>query len=263
VCYVGLVHGALVIRTAPIAALLLLAPLRAWAEPVRADIGLGVGAAVDLPDRASNRDTRLGVGAIFRVPIRVHLTPVVALRLDLDLEGCRGVDQLTWDVDADGLVYRVQDDNEHHAYVVNGLFDLGVDLTVPVRGRTRPMFGLSGGVAVTGVFHALRGSSVALLDPAVNDVGDTSNLDPYTSQVAPWAAVDVGLTSALAPRVDLWVTAGYGAAFFAPRGLHKALPALDARREAFAWNPVRAAIGVSFRLGRTQDSHPVPAQVRP
>lgn len=213
-------------------------------------MGLGLGAAVDLPDRASHGDTRLGVGAIFRVPIRVHLTPVVALRLDLDLEGCRGVDQLTWNVDADGLVYRVEDADEHHAYVVNGLVDLGVDLTVPVRGRTRPLFGVSGGVAVVGVFHALRGSSTVLLDASVNDVGDTSNVDPYTVQVAPWGAVDVGLTSALAPRVDLWVTAGYGAAFVAPRGLHKALPALDARREAFAWNPVRAAIGVSFRLGR-------------
>lgn len=251
------------VRLASIAVCLAMAPRVAWAEPVRADLGLGLGLAADMPDRASHGDTRLEAGATFRVPIRVHLSPVVALRLDLGVEGCRGVDQLTWNVNADGLVYRVEDADEHRAYVVSALADLGVDLTVPVRGRTRPVFGLSGGLAVVGVFHALRGSTTALLDPALHDGSDSSTLDPHTLQVAPWAAVDAGLTSAVAPRVDLWVTAGYGAAFVAPRGLRKAPPALDARREAFAWNPLRAAIGVSFRLGRPLDPHPDPAQVRP
>lgn len=250
-------------RSGFFALLLLASPNAAWADPVRADIGLGVGAVADLPDRASAGDTRLGPGAMFRLPIKVHLTPVVALRVDIGVEGCKGVDQLTWTVDADGLRYRVEDADDHHAYIVSGIAQLGLDLTVPVRGRTRPVFGVSGGVAVVAALHALRGSTTVLLDPAVNGAGDTSDLDPYTSQVAPWVSVDAGLTSALAPRVDLWVTAGYGAAFVAPRGLYKALPALEARREAFAWNPVRAAIGVSFRLGRSPDSHPDPAQVRP
>jgi hypothetical protein len=44
------------------------------------------------------------------------------------------------------------------------------------------------------------------------------------------------------------VEIGYGSAFVPARRLRKSPDILDARREAFGWNPFRATVGLLFEL---------------
>lgn len=215
-----------------------------------ADVAMGIGAGVvaDLPDRASAGATRFGVGPSVVVPVAITPVPYLRLRIDLRLEQATGVDQLTWTRTTDGLDERVEDADEHTAFLFGVGLLAGVDGVLPVAGRVQPHLGVSVGALGVGVFHALRGTSLVLLDPDANDLGNPRNIDPYTLQIAPVVMGRLGLVARLGDRVDLWVETGYSSAFVGPRPLVKAPPELDARRQAFAWNPIVGAVGIWVRL---------------
>ncbi len=218
-----------------------------WAGD-RVSLGLGAGVSADLDDRASAGETRFSAGPSLVVPLRVQLVPSLRFRIDVRLESGFGVDQLTWSQPVDDGALRLTDDDSHGAFLGAVALEGGFDVSLPVQGPAVPyvMGGL--GFAVVGNYHALRGGSAVLLDPDQNDLGNPRNVDPYTVQVAALASLGLGVNIRVFERVDLWVETGYAAAFIAPRTLRKTPPELDARREAFAWNPIRAGAGFQVRL---------------
>lgn len=212
-------------------------------------LGAGVGVAADMRDAASEGQTRFGVAPSLSIPLRVQPLSYLRWRLDVRLDVGWGVDQLTWASEIEGTTVRATDDDSHLAIV--GVLEgaTGFDVVVPVQGRARPYLGATLGVAGVGVYHALRGSSAVLLDPDQNELGNDGNIDPHTVQAVLTASALAGVTIEVVPsKVELFVEMGYSGAFAGPRALRKTAAELDARREAFAWNPVRASLGVLARL---------------
>lgn len=218
------------------------------AAKVPVSMGLGAGVAVDLPDRASGEDTRLGVGPAMVIPIRIEALDFLRVRIDLRFEMGMGVDQLTWSEDIDGVSVRITDDDQHRAFVGNLALETGFDVLIPTGGKARPYLAGAVGIGMVGSYHALDGGSAVLLDPDQNELGDPNNIDPYTLQPALLASAGLGLSIAVSERVDLWLETGYSGAFIGPRPLRKTSPDMDARREAFAWNPIRAGLGFNARF---------------
>lgn len=219
----------------------------AWAGP-DVSVGLAAGVAVDMKDAASEGQTRLGAGAEVRVPVRVQLLDALALRADLRLASGSGVDQLTWTAAVDGVPIRFTDEDAHLA-ILGGLgAELGLEAQIPLKGRARPYLFGEVGVLGVGMFHAMRGGTAILLDPTQNDLGNPRNLDPYTLQAALDAGLGAGLLVRAGERVEIRVELGYSSAFVGPRALEKTAPEQEARREAFAYNPLRAVVGLSWRL---------------
>jgi hypothetical protein len=240
---------------------LLAAATPSWAEersPVEVHAGVGIGVMADLADAASRAglasepDTRWGPGFSVSVPVRVAVHDLVRLRVDPRLEVAQGVDQLTWDAGVFGVDARAQDDGAHEAWLGLLGLDLGAEVMVPVGGPVRPTLHAAFGLWGVGTFHALRGQSLALLDPAQNDVGDVRNLDPYALQLVPGGIVGAGVQAAVADGVQVGVELSYGGGYARPAALRKAPDALDARREAFAVNPIRATLTVLFSTARAR-----------
>jgi hypothetical protein len=211
-------------------------------------LGAGVGVSEDLVDGASGEHTRLGVGPSLFVPLRVGLTPWMRLRLDLRLEVGFGVDQLTWNEEIDGVQVRRTDADTHRAFVGALGGELGVEARIPTGAKVEPYVGAGVGVVGVGAYHALSEDTAVLLDPDQNRLGEPGNLDPYTVQASVSYSLAAGAAWRARDAVDLWVEIGYGGAFLPSQSLRKAPVELDARREAFAWNPFRVAVGVLFKL---------------
>jgi opacity protein-like surface antigen len=211
-------------------------------------VGVAAGVAADMPDAASEEGTRLGPGPEVSLPVRVGLTEVIRLRADLRLGFGSGVDRLTWTEQIDGVDVRRVDTGTHAAYVGTIGLELGLDVVVPVQGDLRPHLGGSLGGAAVAAFHSLRGDTAVLIDPEQNDLDDPRNLDPYTIQMVWSASAAAGMTWRVSERLDLLVEIGYGSAFVPARRLRKSPDILDARREAFGWNPFRATVGLLFEL---------------
>jgi hypothetical protein len=220
--------------------------------PVGVAVGVGIGVMADLSDAASRpagapeADTRWGPGIAVSVPVRVALHELVRLRIDPRLEVASGVDQLTWDAGVFGVDARAQDDGAHEAWLGLAGVDLGAEVVVPVAGAVRPTLHAALGMWGVGAFHALRGESLALLDPAQNVVGDARNRDPYTVQFVPGGTVGAGVLASVGAGVQIGAELSYGGGFVAPAALRKAPEGLDGRREAFAVNPIRATLSVLF-----------------
>jgi hypothetical protein len=172
----------------------------------------------------------------------------VRVRLDLRYEMGLGRDELTWNETIDGAVVRRSDADGHAAFVGVLGAEVGIDAIVPVAGRVRPYFGATVGVAGVGAYHSLREDTAVLLDPELNDPQDPMNIDPYTLQAVASVSGAAGVTWRAQERLDLCFEMGYGSAFIASRALRKSPSELDARREAFAWNPFRVSVGVLFKL---------------
>jgi hypothetical protein len=228
--------------------LLLLTHGSAASAATTVSMGLGAGVAADLGDKASDGNTRLGVGPGAVIPIRIAPLDFLRIRLDVRCEMGFGVDQLTWSETIDGVEVRRTDDDAHRAFVGNLSVETGLDVVIPTGGGTQPYLAGTIGVGMVGAYHVLDGGSAVLLDPGLNDLDDPRNIDPYTLQPALVAGVAAGLTIRASDKVDLWLETGYSAAVVGPRSLRKTAPELDARREAFAWNPIRAGLGFAVKL---------------
>lgn len=233
-------------RTAAVA-MLVGAPSAAVAGDV-ASLGLSVGLVGDLRDRASQGETRLSPGVSVAVPLRLSVLDALRVRADLHFSTAWGDDQLTWTRTVGDSSVRLQDAGSQTAYVgVLGL-SVGIEAHVPVKGAVRPYGYATVGVAGVGVYHALRGETAELLDPAQNEIGNPRNLDPYTLQAALEAGAGLGVSARVSRKVEVWFETGYSGAFVGPATLRKTAPSAEARREAFAWNPLRASVGVVFPL---------------
>jgi hypothetical protein len=215
---------------------------------VEAALGVGLGLSADLADAASAGETRLRPGPELTVPLRLRLLDPLRLRVDLSVTYASGVDELTWQDSAEGVPVRRTDADSHAAFFGGVRGSAGLEVQIPLSGRVRPFFAADVGVAGVGMFHALREEAAVLLDPAQNDLGDPGNIDPYTIQPALWTHAAVGATAQLNDRLELVVELGYGSAFVGSRALAKTALAQDARREAFALNPLRAMVGVAWKL---------------
>jgi hypothetical protein len=159
------------------------------------------------------------------------------------------VDELTWQEELDGASVR-RTDADGHLAILGGLgVNVGFQASAPVRGPARPYVAAGGGLFGVGVYHALRDGTAVLLDPDQNDLGDPGNIDPYTLTAAGNVFVAGGLEVEVQKQVELWVEIGYSAALVGAAPLRKTSVALDARREAFAWNPLRAGLGVTVQVG--------------
>ncbi len=222
-------------------------------------IGVGVGAGVqsDFMDRGVVT-THLQPGPTLSVPVRVALTPSVMLRTGVRLGFAQGIDMLTWGTAVDGLSVRVEDDGTHKAFGLSALAEVGLDVAAPVRGPVAPYAALDLRGGWAGMYHALAGNSRVLLDPAQNNLGSPSNVDPYTASgtlgggVGLGVRADVGANKTSTGRAPLSIEAevGWSGAWWGAAEVRKAPPELDARREAFAWDGLTAGVAVVGWFGR-------------
>jgi hypothetical protein len=211
-------------------------------------IGVGLGVSDDFADAASRGNTKLSAGPQVMIPLRVAPLPWLRIRADLRFEMGFGVDELSWSASVDGVDLRRTDTDAHRAFVGSLGAEVGFEVMVPVAGAVRPYLGVGVGVAGVGSYHALDESTAVLLDPDQNSLGDTGNVDPYTLQAALSYSLAAGVNGRVSDTVDLWGEIGYGAAFLPSEILRRTPVDLDARREAFAWNPFRLTVGVLFKL---------------
>lgn len=203
-------------------------------------VGVGVGAIKDMPDARG----RFGVGPSLQIPVRYEVAPRAFLRADLQAAFATGHDRLTWGREIDGSEVRFYSD-DHWSLVTSGAVMVGADVLLPA---DLPVYvGVQAGVAMVNNYHALGGTSAAvLLDPDQNEIGDTGNIDPSSSAIVPVSAFHVGAWLPMGDAVHLWGEVGYMVAFLGAKPLSKTPSGLDARREPFGWNPLRVVVGVSF-----------------
>lgn len=243
----------------------LLLPITAAAADARAaevSVGLGGGVSADLADPASTHagvvHTRFVPGAVVTVPLRFRWRETFGLTIELGASFAGGQDRLLWSLPLGGRRVDVYDD-DHRAWLSTFDLRVGPEIVFPVPGPVRPYVGVTAGVGLINVFHDLAGNdpgaapgdldadTAVLYDTSAYSYG-TGALDPWTSQAAFIADARVGLRFRLGDRFDLWTEAGYGTAFVGAADLRKSDRALQARREAFAWNPVRGSFGFAVRL---------------
>jgi hypothetical protein len=240
-------------------------PIPAVAAPGAAaevTVGLGGGVSADLPDRLSTyegvRHTAFKPGAAVIVPLRFRWKDTIGLAVDLSTTFAGGRDRLTWSLPLGSSRADFYDD-DHRAWLSSFDLRVGPELTIPLSGPFRPYVGVNAGVALVSVFHDLAGNDAGA-EPSAIDADtavlyDTSTyaygagaLDPWSFQGTFVADARVGGRLRLGDRFDLWLEAGYGTSFVPSAHLRKTTSELQARRAAFAWNPVRAALGFAVRL---------------
>lgn len=207
----------------------------------RADsVGVGIGVAQDLPDGLETPvPTRFGPGVALVVPGRLDLTPAAALRATFRADGAFGRDHVSWIAGGGPTV-----GEETKARVVGAHLVVGPLVRWPTEGAVVPYLTGGLGLALVHTFHNVeRPELFAEKDPAVLARG--SYLDPFTRQLA--LATDVAVGLDLGER--LWTEVGYGAAFLDTATLRRSDPTLDVKRQAYGWNALRLAVGLTFPLG--------------
>ena len=203
--------------------------------------GFGLFGGLDLGDRFSET-TRFAGGGL-SIPVRLEIHDAVRLRATLRAEMGWGTDRLTWSEEVAGETVRVFDD-DHSAILASGALSVGADILLPLGLPIGLYFGAEAGPAWFGTYHVLGGDTVVLLDPEQNDLERPTNVDPYTSQGALLSDVHFGVERVLVEdRLALWFEVGYSIAFVESRGLRKSPAELDAKREAYGYNALRAGVG--------------------
>lgn len=219
----------------------LLLPSLAWAGP---SMGVGALVGVDLPDPASGDSTVLGPGPGLHIPVWFG-DGLARLRVTGRSEVAFGQDRITWAEDVNGAPQRFGS-ADHFTMVALAGLTAGPELVLAPDAAIRPNLGAEFGGAWVGTYHSLDASTAFLMDPALNDLENANNVDPYTNQWALMTDLHAGLTTGDA--VGLWTEVGYSASFVAESTLRKTLAEYEARRSAFGWNAVRLTLGVRFAL---------------
>lgn len=168
------------------------------------------------------------------------------LSLGLELQGGAGWDRIEW-VD-DGTRYY---DVDHLAVVWSARVLVGPTLEIPVPDgvpiRPTVTVGVGGGRVWT--HHDFDGPTGPLMDPQVNDLASSTNLDPYTAQ---WVAAVGG---SLGARVrlpvldmDLVLEAGYTVSYVPTAKTRRTLAEFDVVRADYGLNVARVGVGFALPL---------------
>jgi len=200
---------------------------------------------MDMPDRVSKDYARFGPGPSLQIPIRYSLTSIARVRATVRADMGVGSDRVTWGRQVDGEEQRLFDDDHFAMFLASGV-SVGPEVVIPLNGSVQPYFGAEAGIAWVGTYHSFGGVTRTIMDPAQNDLQDSGNIDPYSSQVAFLSDLHAGgMTSG---SVGAWFELGYSIAYVPEAGLNKTLKELNARRAAYGWNATRIGGGVNFRL---------------
>lgn len=213
-------------------------------------VGVQLGATLDLPDRVSGGYTRFGPGGGLAVPVRFRIGEHAYLRAALRLDAATGNDRVTWDQTAGDRIVRMSS-RDHFTLLTAAALTVGGEVRAPVDWPALPFLGASVGGTWVGTWHSFGISdsgvdTTPLLDPAQNDLSNPNNIDPWAGGFAVLAELHAGAAIPVGSSMELLFEAGYGVAFLPEAELRKAPPALQARRSAFGWNPIRIQAGLAF-----------------
>lgn len=229
---------------------LLLAPLLVAPAQAGVSVGAGVSLSADLPDSdaldpSGEGYTSFGLGPSLMIPVRLELSPAARLRLTARADYASGSDRVTW-TEGDTSFYDI---DGHSAFLVAGALTLGPELVIPGDLPVNPYLSAGAGLAWVGTYHSFSDPVVVdIMDPELNDLTDSGNVDPYTAQPCFIADLGLGAERELSEGLALWVEVGYSVAFVDKRPLVKTIPQYQAMRSAYGWNALRGGIGVAFRL---------------
>lgn len=212
-------------------------------------VGLALGATLDLPDRVSGGYTRFNPGGGLAIPVRVRVGESAFLRAAVRLDAATGNDRVTWNGVAGDQTVRLSS-RDHWTLLTAAALTVGGEVRAPTDWPVLPLGGASIGGTWVGTYHSFGVSEGGvdtrpLLDPTQNDLEDPNNIDPWAGGLAILAEVHVGAAAPLSDSLELIVETGYGVAFLPEAELRKTPTALEARRSAFGWNPVRVQIGLA------------------
>lgn len=230
------------------------------ARAAELEVGVGLGGGLDLGDRASTagdvRTTSFGGGSL-AVPIGLRFGGA-RLRFEPRFDMGAGADRVSWAYVASGEPVRQYADGDwggaptaHGAMLAVAALQIGADFDFPIEGNFKPYFGASAGPAMAWTFHTWRDeSAVGELLKIRGEEGlyGANKSDATTSQLSFQSELHLGGRVGPTDGMAVWFETGYSTAFIDARPLSKTPEGLDARREAFGWNPVRLAVGVSLPL---------------
>lgn len=217
-------------------------------------VGVGLGVSQDLPDVQTFG--KFSVGPALQIPVRVGLGDRASFRAALVVDNANGHDRLTWgvpipSVDPNTPAEARYSSEEHSAYMVAAGLTVGLEASAMAKGWT-PFVGVDAGPQLANTYHSKLGEPThtepLLGSLSTDELKNGNTIDPYTSQIAWLTDLRAGVHGPLSGGLDLWVETGYSNAFLGAKALQKTPPAISARREAYGYNAVRLAVGVSFAL---------------
>jgi hypothetical protein len=214
-------------------------------------VGVGAGVAMDLGDAVShsyNTPTDFGPGPALFVPVRYSLSDRAFFRATLRADAGWGNDRVTWAQTVDGTDYRYYSDT-HWSMLLGTALTIGADAKLS-GGEIAPYLGAELGPARVTTYHSFgpeTGTS-ALLDPEQNELDNSNNVDPFTAQMTLLTDLHLGVMKQGDSGPGFWGELGYHLAYLKEAPLRKTPAAIDATREAYDWNAIRLAAGVSFPL---------------
>lgn len=204
-------------------------------------VGAGVGAFVP----TNTAPAMFSVGPSLRVPLVIERGNV-RFRASLRADTAWGTDRVHWFHTINGAEVRFYDDDHWTLpLVVGGM--VGADASIPVGKRGKAYFGADVGPAWVGTFHSFGGPTQALLDPVLNDLEDTWNVDPFTSQVVALTSAHLGFAARTSKSRSVWGELGYTLGNVASAPLARTPAALRAVRDSYGWNGLDVAAGYLVR----------------
>ena len=214
--------------------------------PVTSPLERGLICPSDIGDPNMKQGaSRMNLGPTLRAPVRLQLHPVVSVRSDAFISFQGGQDRIEWS-QYNGVVDYQSDD--HWTMLSQLGLSVGPEISPWSPEPISVYAGTNIGFAWARHWHSFQGPSAVLLDPEVNNVDSGSNIDPYTDQTVPSVGLHTGVRFKEVLPFAFEVELGYKVAFMREAELKKARPALQAKRTAYGYNPIRVGINAVFPL---------------
>ena len=181
------------------------------------------------------------------MPVSIALNDGFAIRLNPRLTFATGTDRIHWDVPIDGEpVLFFADDQK--AFLTAASLLVGPEGRVAISDTLLFRLGVGIGPSWVGTFHSLTENAQVVFDPDQNDLMNTANIDPYTSQFVVSTDLYTGVSFGMTEGLSLSFELGYSPTYVGEAVLKKGLAELNPRRAAYGWNPLRAGVGIQFSL---------------
>ena len=222
----------------------------AWlaaASPAYAiEAGLGLGAQTELSDGSSGDPAlKFSPGPVLWLPVRAPVADGFFLRADLQLGANRGQDRVEWQrLDALVTVYS----DTHWTLLTEAGLSVGPEVSLIDNGSTRVLWGVTGGVNTSAVWHSFDSTAVDIFDQEQNDLDNPMNIDPYTLQASPVVGTHASLLIETSSALAFELEVGYKVSTLREAPLRKADANVNAVRSAMGLNFFR--LGVSVIWGR-------------